>query len=163
MGSIPTAGSSEKVFHPGRKLQRFFPSEPVCFLQGFHRSDILHEPLAREIGQPLPMLQLEIHDVYYLYLFIDGLVKRKLAWALTGHSDCDNLVHPQPGKTTELEWFLGRRRTRPLNVRFVIAANNVCESAELPSTRITSRPVPPPPLKKLQNIPQVLSNRSVQY
>ena len=29
MGSIPTAGSSKKVLHPGRKLQRFFPCETV--------------------------------------------------------------------------------------------------------------------------------------
>ena len=31
VGSIPAAGSS-KVFHPGRQLQRFLPSEPVGFV-----------------------------------------------------------------------------------------------------------------------------------
>ena len=38
--SIPAAGISRKVFQPGRQLQRFPPSEPVCFLLAFHQSDV---------------------------------------------------------------------------------------------------------------------------
>ena len=37
VGSIPPAGRSRKVFHPRRKLQRFFPSESVYFVQGSHQ------------------------------------------------------------------------------------------------------------------------------
>ena len=37
VGSIPPTGRSSKVFHPRRKLQGFFPSKPVYFLQGFQQ------------------------------------------------------------------------------------------------------------------------------
>ena len=35
VSSTPAAGSSRKVFHPWRQLQRCFPSEPVYFLWPF--------------------------------------------------------------------------------------------------------------------------------
>ena len=88
VGPIHAAVSTKNVFHLGRKLQRFFPSEPVSFLQVFHWSDIWYMSLwlGRSGNHSYASTYVPFHSQVQQYIFpkekwISDAVRILLVWS----------------------------------------------------------------------------------